>query len=293
MAGESILYQEQWDSRVIQAYQQKGYLTKGMSIGPTKIVGKKLHFAILGKGVAQDYTVRDKVKKMNLMKGEVQIDASEYDAADDIFEYDLDRMAPAMKDSLVDAAGMALGRKYDLVLFNKMWAKDFNALNQVVGSFTTAWSADLMMTARRMLFNMDVPFDTTENFCGLPPVVFDTMMKYNVFSNSQWTGPDLPFAMNGMRRKTWQNINFFELPAYLQNVATNAGKFYLWNKAALGTGDTGEPLRTGWEWVLNEKKWYYQSTLSAGATIIENAAVGHPPGIVECRYDNSILPTFT
>lgn len=293
MAGESTLYQEQWDSRVIQAYQQKGYLTKGMSIGPTKVVGKTLHFAILGKGVAQDYTVRDKVKKMNLMKGEVQLQATEYDAADDIYEYDLDRMAPAMKDSLVESAGMALGRKYDVVLFTKMWNRDFNSLSQVQGAFTTAWSADLMMAARRQLFNMDVPFDTGDNFCGLPPVVFDTMLKYNVFANSQWVGPDLPFAMNGLRRRSWQNIHFFELPPYLQNEAGTQGKFYLWNKAALGTGDTGEPLRTGWEWVLSEKRWYYQSTLSAGATIIENTSIGHPPAIIECRYKTDILPTYT
>ncbi len=292
MAGETSLYQEQWDARVIQAYQQKGYLTKGMSIGPTKVVGKTLHFAILGKGIAQDYTVRDTVKKMNLMKGEVTLTAGEFDAADDIYEYDLDRMAPSMKDSLVESAGMALGRKYDVTLYQKMWAKDFSALSQVVGDYTTAWGPDKMMSARRLLFNMDVPFDSGDNFCGMPPVVFDTMMKYNVFANSQWTGGNLPFA-DGIRRRTWQNIHFFELPPYLQSETGTDGKFFLWTKAALGTGDTGETLRTGWKYILEEKKWYYQSTLSAGATIIENTAVGHKPGIIECRYKSDILPTYT
>ena len=110
MAGESTLFQEQWDSRVIHVYQQKGYLTRGMSMGPSKIIGQKMHFPIMGKGVAQDYTVRDTVKKMNVMKGEVTLDAAEWDAADDIFDYEMDRMAANIKDALVDTAGMALGR---------------------------------------------------------------------------------------------------------------------------------------------------------------------------------------
>jgi hypothetical protein len=295
MAGEATLFQEQWDARVLHAYQSKGYLTRGMSIGPSKVEGKKLHFPILGKGIATEYTVRDTVKKMNLMKGEVLLDASEWDAADDIYQYDLDRMAPAMKDSIVEAAGMALGRRHDLVLFQKMWDFNFNGISQVVGAFTdTALPGPgNILAARRRLFELDVPVDDGQNFCGVPPVVFDNLMSFEVFANSQWTGGNLPFA-DGLRRRTWQNINFFELPVYLQNIqSTTQGKFYMWHKSALGTGYTGEPLRTGWEWILSQKKWYYQSTISAGATIITDTNVGHPPGIIELRYKADLLPTFT
>jgi len=293
MAGESLLFQEQWDARVIHAYQSKGYLTKGMSLEPTQIVGKKLHWPIMGKGVAQDYARGDKVKKMGVQKGEAQIDASEWDAADDIYQYDLDRMAPNLKDSLVETAGMALGRKHDLVLFEKMWAKDFSAISQVIGDFTTGFGPGKMLQARRKLFELDVPVEDGQNFCGLPPIVFDTMMSYEVFSNSQWTGGNLPFA-DGLRKRSWQNIHFFELPVYLQNIAnTTEGKFYLWHRSALGTGYTGEPLRTGWQYILDEKKHYYQSTLSAGAAIIESPDVDHVPGIIECRYDVAEEPTFT
>lgn len=292
MPGEATLFQEQWDARVLHAYQHQGYLTKGMSIGPSKIEGKKLHFPILGKGVAQDYQVRDTVKKMNLVKGEVTMDATEWDAADDIYEYDLDRMAPAMKDSLVEAAGMALGRKHDLVLYEKLWAKDFSAISQLVGSFSGLAGPAEILKARRKLFEMDVPVEDGQNFCGVPPVVFDNLMSYEVFANSQWTGGNLPFA-DGMRKRTWQNIHFFELPVYLQNVqSTTNGKFYLWHRSAVGTGWTGQPLKTGWEYILNQKKWYYQSTLSAGSVIIESADAGHPPGIIEVRYKADAEPTF-
>lgn len=292
MANETSLYQEQWDSRVMAVYQQKGFLTKGMAMPPAKIVGKKMHYSIVGKGEAQDYTPRDKVKTMNLVKGQIEIDATEWDAADYIYDYDLDRMPVTVKDATVEAAAAALGRKHDKVLYAKMQAKDFNAIGQVVGSFAAASGPSEMLKGRRLLFNQDVPVEDGQNFCGLPPIVFDTMMSYNVFSNSQWTGGNLPFA-DGMRRRTWQNIHFFELPVYLQSVSGTDGKFYMWHRSALGTGITGEEIKTGWKYELEFKRWYYQSTISAGATLIEEATVQPKPGIVEIRYKADVEPTFT
>jgi hypothetical protein len=294
MANESSLFQEQWDSRVITMLQQKGYLTRGMTMGPSKIVGKKLHFPIMGKGVAQPYTRGDVVKKMNVIKGQVEIDAAEWDAADDIYETDLDQMAANIKDATVEAAAMALGRQYDLVLYQKFQAKDFNTLSQRVGEFTEPFGPAEALKARRILFGLDAPVEDGMIFCGMPPIVFDTMMSYEVFANSQWVGGSLPFA-DGMRRRSWQNIHFFELPVYLQSVvSTDNGKFYMWHKSAAGSGHIGEELKTGWEYILNQKKWYYQSTLSAGVTLIEDpSATGHPLAAVECRYEADVEPTFT
>lgn len=293
MAGETSLYQEQWDSRVMTAFQQKGYLLRGMSMGPSKIAGKTLHFAMMGKGVAQDYTPRDKVKKMNVSKGEIQIQAGEWDAADDIYDYDLDRMAANTKDALVETAGMALGRKADLVSFQLMQAYDFNTNlpNQVVGAFANKFGPAEALKARRVLFELDVPTDTGDVFCGMPPIVFDNMMSYQVFGNSQWIGGNMPFV-DPQRARTWRNIHFFELPTYLQTKNGTDGKFYMWSRASVGTGFTGEQLRTGWQYILDEKKWYYQSTLSAGATLIKNDDVGQPLGIIECRYKTDAEPTF-
>lgn len=282
----SAWFQEQWNTQVIHVYQQKGYLTKGMSVGPTKVVGKKLHFNIAGKGVAQDYTRGDRVKLMNASRGEVTLDASEYDAAEYIYQYDLDRMQPNEVDAARETAAKALGRKHDEVLYNKMQATDFNALGQVSGAFTDPAGPSQILAARRALFARDVPVEDGENFCGLPPIAFDTMMSYEVFANSQWVGGDLPFA-NGLRRRSWQNINFFELPVHLQKNSGTDGTFYMWNRSALGTGYTGEEMRTGFKWELEYKRWYYQSTLSAGSTIIQAA------GIQEIRFKNDTLPTFT
>lgn len=292
MANETSLYQEQWDSRLMQVYQAKGFLTKGMAMPPSKIDGKKLHFSILGKGEAQDYAVRDKVKVMNLVKGEMSIDATEWDAADYIYDYDLDRMPVNVKDATVEAAAMALGRKHDKVLYAKMQAKDFNAIGQVVGAFGAAAGPSEVLKARRMLFNMDAPIEDGQNFCGVPPIVFDTLMSYNVFANSQWTGGNLPWA-DGMRRRSWQNIHFFELPVYLQSVSGTDGKFYLWHRSALGTGITGQEIKSGWKYELEFKRWYYQSTISAGAAIVEETTTGQKPGIVEIRYKADAEPTFT
>lgn len=295
MPGESNLFQEQWDPRVTHAFQQKGWLLRGMTMGPYKIVGKKLHFAIMGKGEAQDYTVGDTVKKMGVMKGQLEIDSREFDAADDIFEDDLDKMAANAKDALVDTAAMALGRKYDLITFDELRAKDFSGLGQTVGAFSTGFGPSEALKARRAIYQMDAPVEDGQVFCGVPPIVMDNLMSYEVFSNSQWVGGAMPFAQAGMRAKTWQNVHYFELPPYLQTVANaTEGKFYMWHKSAIGTGHIGDELKTAWEYILNKKKWYYQGTLNGGATLITDPNdTGHPLAIIECRYDTAEEPTFS
>ncbi len=282
----SAWFQEQWDSKVIHVYQQKGYLTKGMSVGPTKVEGKKFHFPIAGKGVAQSYTRGDEVKPMNATRGEILLDAEEWDAADYIYDYDLDRMAPNEVDTVTATAAMALGRKHDEILYAKMQATDFNGISQVTGAFANAFGPGEALAARRALFGRDVPVEDGMSFCGLPPVVFDTMMSYEVFANSQWVGGDLPFA-NGLRRRSWQNIHFFELPVHLQKISSTNGTFYMWHRSALGTGYTGQPLKSEFEREVKRKRWWYQSTLSGGATLIQTI------GIQECRYKTDTLPTFT
>jgi len=222
----------------------------------------------------------------------VTIDSAEFDAADDIYENDLDQMAANIKDALPETAAMALGRKYDEILFAKMQATDWNAKGQQVGAFNAAITPATILQARRKLFEFDAPVQDGMIYCGLPTICFDTLMSYEVFANSQWTGGNLPFS-DGLNKRTWRNINFFELPVHLQSVATTDGKFYLWHKSGLGTGHIGDELKTGWEYILNQKKWYYQSTLNGGATIIEDTATGHKAPIIEIRYKADAEPTFT
>jgi hypothetical protein len=266
-----------------------------MTTAPVRVTGKKMHFPIAGKGEAQDYTRGDKVKTMNATRGEVLLDATEWDAADYIYQTDLDRMLPNEVDVVRETAAMALGRKHDTVLFDKFRAETFTAnadlkINETVGAYadTALPGPAMLLKARRSLVAKDVPTEDGMIYCGLPPLVFDNMMSYKVFADSNWVGGDLPFASN-IRRKTWQQINFFELPEFLHTYpAANQGRFFMWHKSAVGSGFTGEQIRTAWEdEVAKWKRWFYRSTLSAGVTVIQKA------GIIEVKYNTSLEPTFT
>jgi len=282
-------FQEQWNSRVTLVYQQKGYLTRGMSTGPTRVDGKKMHFPIAGKGVAQSYARGDAVKPMNATRGEILLDAEEWDAGDYVYQYDIDRMLPNELDVVRDTAAMALGRKHDEVLYDKVKAlkSALVSAGQVVNDYTDLPGPGDILAARRILFNADVPVEDGANFCGLPPVVFDNMMSFEVFANSQWVGPNLPFA-DGLRRRSWQNIHFFELPVHLQqNLTGTEGDFFMWHRSSLGTGHTGAPVRSDFEKEVKYKRWWWHSTISGGATVIQQA------GIVLVKYKTDALPTFT
>ena len=288
MSNEApVWFQDQWNSQVTLIYQQKGYMTQGMATGPTRVVGKQMHFPIAGKGQASVWTRGDEVKPMNATRGEVILSASEYDAGDYIYQYDLDRMAANELDTVHQTAAMALGRQHDQVLYNLMQATDFTTVPQFFGTYTgTPMTPEVILAARRYLFNQDVPTEDGMLFCGLPPLAFDTMMQKNVFANGQWVGPNIPFG-DGMRRRTWQNIHFFELPVFLQSITGNNNKCYMWHRSALGTGFTGEAVKSDFDKEVKSKRWWYQSTISAGACIIQKN------GIAELRFDGSVLPTYT
>lgn len=282
----SAWFQDQWNAQVTLIYQQKGYMTNGMAMGPTRVDGKQLHFPIAGKGSASVWTKGDEVKPMNATRGEVLLTASEFDAGDYIYQYDLDRMAANELDTVHQTAAMALGRKHDEVLYNLMQATDFTTVPQFFGTYATALTPETVLAARRYLFNQDVPTEDGMLFCGLPPIAFDTLMQKQVFANSQWVGPNIPFG-EGMRRRTWQNIHFFELPVNLQSINVNQNKFYMWHRSALGTGYTGEAIKSDFTKEVKRKRWWYQSTISAGACIIQKN------GIAEMRIDQSIQPVYT
>lgn len=287
-------FQEQWNGAVTHVYQSKGYLTRGMTTPPVRVTGKKMHFPIAGKAEAQDYARGDKVKTMNATRGEVLLDATEWDAADYIYQPDLDRMLPNEVDAVRETAAMALGRKHDTVLFDKLREQTYVAnadpkLNETIGTYadTALPGPPQLLKGRRALVAKDVPTEDGAIYCGLPPLVFDNMMSFKVFSDANWVGGDLPFASN-VRRKTWQQVNFFELPEFLHTYpAANQGRFFMWHKAAIGSGFTGEQIRTAWDdEVAQWKRWFYRSTLSAGVTVIQR-------GFIEFKYNSSLEPTFT
>lgn len=289
----SAWFQEQWNANVIMVYQQKGYITKGMTTGPTKVMGKKMHFPIAGKGEASQFTPGDEVKAMNAVRGEVLLDAVEFDAADWIRQSDLDRMQPNEVDVVRSTAAAALGRKHDTVLFDLFRAANYAAAPTAAQGFTLGAYGDtalpgpaMLLNARANLFEADVPIEEGGIFCGMPPKVFDNMMSYKAFSDGQWVGGDMPFAGN-VRKRSWQNINFFELPTFLQTrPAAGQGRFFMWHQSAAGSGYTGEPLRTEFEKHVRLKRWWYQSTLSAGVCVLQ------ANGIHEIRYNTTLNPTF-
>lgn len=280
-------FQEQWNAAVTHIYQAKGYLTKGMTTGPTKVVGKKMHFPIAGKGEASETGRGDEVKPMNASRGEVLLDATPYDAGDYVYQDDIDKMLPNELDVVRETAAMALGRKHDLVLFDKFRGLTLPG-GQIFGAYadTALPGPQLILKGRRKLFESDVPVEDGQTFCGLPPVVFDNMMSFEVFANSQWVGGDLPFA-NGQRKRSWQNIHFFELPTFLQTTpGANQGRFFMWHKSAVGSGYTGEMVRTDFEKQVRRKRWWFHSTISAGVTLIQDI------GVQEFKFNTSLEPTF-
>lgn len=314
-------FQDVWDDQVTYAFQKEGHILAAMTMPPRPVPGKQLHFSIAGKGAASSYVRGQQLQPMNATRGEKLLQAGTFYAADFAYDWDLDRMRVDEAQAISHSAGLALGRRADNIAFTPLVAADFitagtgqsgQALTSTGGNNVTVLTTgnvgstvpsictpELLLAGRRKIFNSDVPVDDGMLFCGLPPIAFDTMMQKQVFSNSQWIGPtDMPFADN-MRKRSWQGVHFFELPSYLQTSEDGTvntfydianptrQKFYMWHRAALGFGTTGDAAKNEFIRYPRELRWWWQSTISGGATIVQ------PPGIIEFRIDSAILPTYT
>ncbi len=278
---------ERWDSRVFHVYQAQGFTLRGTVLPPVDIDAKKFYWLKSGTGEATEYTVGDEVQDSNLDVTRIEVQAKEWDFGGRIYDWNRSRISYREEDQLVQNAAMALGRQADRVIYDKFKATDFNALGQVVGDFVSAWDPAKALQACDKLQSKDVPWDGNV-FCGLPSKAWNQMLTYQVFSNSQWTGPDLPFTKVTDRR-SWNGVHWFMLPNHLRKLpnATDL-TFYMWHQTSTGCGNNeGGNIRTEWERETKKKAWWYQSTIDGACEILQTS------GIVECRMkaDSAIALT--
>jgi hypothetical protein len=276
---------DRWDTRAFYVFQSKGFTLQGTVMPPVDIDGNTFYFIKSGSGEAQPYTVGDEVRQATSTLDRIPLQSSEWDYADRIFDKNRTKLSVKEEDIYHNNAGWALGRRADKIIYEK-----FHALappvNRIIGDFNTAWDPAKGLQACSALQDADVPWDGMV-FCGLPSRAWNQMLTYQVFSNSQWAGPDLAFT-KVTDRKTWNGCHWFLLPKHLQKLSTTQLSFYMWHQSAVGAGyNDSAGIRSEWEREVKRKAWWYQSTLDGAALVLQ------PEGVIECRMKADSPITLT
>lgn len=236
MSGNSApaWYKEQWLSGAINVYQAGGFALKNTTTAPVKIEGKQMHFPIAGTvGAEEDVQTGDTAIPQNALDNEVIVTTKKSRVFTEVYEDDLDQMSVEQNQVESQRSAKALGRVHDKTIVSAL-----RAASTAIGSYATPFSLDLALQAAQVMQSKDVDWTETDIFCALDSVSWNRAIGFKQFNSSDWVGPDLPFIKKGLA-KTWNGINFFQLPDSIlrafETVGTQATPL-MWARSSMGFG---------------------------------------------------------
>jgi hypothetical protein len=160
----------------------------------------------------------------------------------------------------------AMGKKTDEILIAAMEA---GAHATDLGDATKAFNFDMAMAIITTFTVNEVP-DDGRRFCALHPYAWAQLLEVDQFANADYVGQDaLPFK--GMTGKYWMGTLWFPLANVslsAGNVATNLA----WHQSVVGHGVNSE-IETTWDYENTYSAWSCVSSMSLGATIIEDTGM--------------------
>lgn len=272
---------EQWLTQVTMKYEAQGFMLKGMSQGPSKIVGKTLHFPIADWIEARLWERGSDAVPADGEDTEKTLDPLTYYAYIRVLEPDLMKLTADQMDIETKRAARALGVKHDKIVFDHM---DTLSLTSV-GAYNAAWTLGNALQVTEALDAADVPNDGMR-FCGVPSNAWAQMLTYDQFNNSQYVGPDLPFVMVKERR-TWNGVHWFKVSNKQLPLDGTDRDFFAWHREAIGTGPNTETLRVYPQFKNELPGWTVNHLMDFAAVELLTE------GIIRCKCKNDAAIAFS
>jgi hypothetical protein len=264
-------YTVQYDTRVNHLLQAEGFMLRGTTLPPVQVTGNTLQFFILGRGEATEMSQTvEMITPANLGKDTVPVTMADYQFAEFVRHGEPERISVDFRAAIQESGSMALGRKFDRIILQAM---DDEAGNiDTIGDGTAAISPIDTSTAKAEINALGM-MRQNEFFCPLPSMAWEQLNLYKVFNNADYTGPQgLTFVSQG-DAKTWNKINFFQLPdEAFTSPATGEVYTYLWNRRTVGFG-SNYAISTKITYENLFTSWLYNSTMSGAAKVLQTPGV--------------------
>jgi hypothetical protein len=287
MATEApVWYVQKYIDQAILVFQQKGFMLRGMCTEPSRIQATTVNWMIGGKGEAVPLQRGSFGPAMNAARTTVAATMADWQAADWVYETDIEKMTANEMSVVSETCGKAIGRRSDLIIMNSLNAASLTVVDAGNGNpFTLAQALQMQVT----LNNQDVGFEGEDIYCGLPPLAWQQFLSYRQVNDADWVGYDgLPYK-TGAKMKDWNGCKWFRSPlSYAPVPSAYSGTsldFFMWAKRAIGYG-TNYDLKSTVTWENLFSGWYHNNRFAATAQVLL------PPGIVRGRFGASSAITI-
>jgi hypothetical protein len=272
-------YTVEYQNQVILKYQARGGLLRGFTTPPVRIEGETMYFPLMGELAAYQVTRNDQSNPDNATMEFVPVTWNHYEVQYAVNQVDLDKTTVQMVGGYAEATARALGRKSDTVVLDKLEALSLPAA-QIKGAYNTTFTLEFAANMVDDLYDR-VEDDQEMAVCMMPHAAFSQLMTFKEFSNSQYVGDQMPFAMR-KQAKIWRNCLFFAAPkradksdAYFNIPATNQLDIHMWLPSAIGAGGLGAEIRSYVTWDNKRQGggWDHKNVIGIGAKVLQETAV--------------------
>ena len=263
---------QQYAAEVKAAYQREGSLLRQAVRVRTGVVGERIHFPKLGKGIATDKARHADVVPMNLEHTKVYADMVDKYAPEYIDDLDQVKINWDLRADYARASAWALGRQTDAQIISAVAAADtgsnFHA-DQVVNK--TNIDLPKLLEISKIMDDMDVPKDGNR-FAIINPHQLSHLLQITGATSSDFVGSQL--LVTGKEPAFWLGFRWI---VYSGDFFTEAGDSkavtgIFFHQPSIGLA-VGKDITTKIDWVPSKVSWLVNSWMSMGAVVIDRDGV--------------------
>lgn len=259
-----VSFIQQYDAEVKQVYQQRASLLRGTVRTRTNVGAERIYFPILGKGDATTKARHADVVPMNLEHDRRYADMRDYFAPEYADDLDMDKINWSLVSEYSQAAGMALGRRTDAILFEAM----NQTPNEQVAADTPDSNGEITLRvitqASRNLTELDVPADR-DRFFVVSPEGLQELLEITGATSSDFVREQL--LVTGQAPAFWMGFSWI----VHTNLPDGVKGFY-YHRQAVGHGISRD-INSEVAWISQKDSWLIKAKMSMGATIIDDDGV--------------------
>src|SRR5947209_7826923 len=139
-------YVQKYIDKAILVFQQQGFMLKGMCTEPSRINANVVNWMIGGKGEAVPLQRGGFGAAMNAARTTVSATMADWQAADWVYETDIEKMTVNEQDVVATTCGKAIGRRSDLIIMNAMNAAALTLVDNSANPFTLVQGLTMKVT---------------------------------------------------------------------------------------------------------------------------------------------------
>ena len=259
----------QYAAEVKAAYQREGSLLRQAVRIRTGVVGERIYFPKLGKGIATDKARHADVVPMNLEHTKAYADMVDKYAPEYIDDLDQVKINWDLRADYARASAWALGRQTDKQIIGAVEAADTAAALSKVQK--TNLDLPKLLEISKTMDDNDVPKDGNR-WAIINPHQLSQLLQITGATSSDFVSSQL--LVTGKEPAFWMGFRWIVYSGdfFDANGTTDTVSGVFFHQPSLGLA-IGKDVHTQIDWVPQKVAWLVNSWMSMGATVIDTDGV--------------------